>query len=51
MADERTTPKAGSVLQLKVRLLEINPMIWRRLLVLETMSLHELLGVLQVAMG
>ena len=26
-------------------------MIWRRLLVPETMSLHELHGVLQVAMG
>ncbi len=51
MADERTPPKAGSVLQLKVRLLGISPMIWRRLLVPETMSLHELHGVLQVAMG
>lgn len=51
MADEGTTPQAGSVLQLKVRLLGISPMIWRRILVLETMSLHELHGALQVAMG
>ncbi|MDE0694548.1 MAG: hypothetical protein OXH76_01785 [Boseongicola sp.] len=51
MADEGTTPQAGSVLQLKVRLLGISPMIWRRILVLETMSLHELCGALQVAMG
>ncbi len=31
-------PKTGSVLQLNVRLLGISPMIWRRLLVPETMS-------------
>ena len=51
MADARTSSKTESVLQLKVRLLGISPMIWRRVLVPETMSLHELHGVLQVAMG
>ena len=38
MVDEKTAPQAGSVLQLKVRLLGISPMIWRRILVPETMS-------------
>ena len=52
MTDARTAPDTGSVLlQLKVRLLGISPMIWRRVLVPEAMSLHELHGVLQVAMG
>ena len=51
LADSRTAPETGSVLQLKVRFLGISPMIWRRVLVPETMSLHELHGVLQVAMG
>ena len=41
----------GSVLQLKVRLLEISPMIWRRVLVPESVSLRELHGVVQLAMG
>ena len=51
MADARTSSRTESVLQLKVRLLGISPMIWRRVLVSETMSLHELHEVLQVAMG
>ena len=51
MTDARTASKAGSALQLKARLSGISPMIWRRVLVPETMSLHELHGVLQVAMG
>ena len=38
-------------MQLKVRLLGISPMIWRRVLVPVSISLHELHGVLQVAMG
>ena len=38
-------------MQLKVRLLGISPMIWRRVLVPASISLHELHGVLQVAMG
>ena len=51
MTDARTAPETGSVLlQLKVRLLGISPMIWRRVLVPDAMSLHEFHGVLQVAM-
>lgn len=42
---------AGEIVQLKVRLLGISPMIWRRLLVPASMTLQELHGVLQVAMG
>ncbi len=39
------------IMQMKVRLLGISPMIWRRELVPASISLHELHGVLQVAMG
>lgn len=41
----------GDIVQLKVRLLGISPMIWRRVVVPTTMTLRELHGVLQVAMG
>jgi hypothetical protein len=41
----------GEIIQLKVRLLGISPMIWRRVLAPTTMTLQELHGVLQVAMG
>ena len=51
MADERTAPQAGSVLQLEAGLLGISPMIRRRIPVPGTMSLHGLHGALQVAMG
>ena len=44
-------PLAGPVLQLKIRLLEISPMIWRRVLVPASYTLEELHGVIQVAMG
>lgn len=44
-------PPSRSVFQLKVRLLDVSPMIWRRLLVPSDINLHELHGVLQVAMG
>ena len=40
-----------SILQLKVRLLGISPMIWRRVLVPASMTLRELHGVVQLAMG
>ena len=43
--------EAADILQLKVRLLGISPMIWRRVMVSSAMTLHELHGVLQVAMG
>ena len=39
------------IYQLKIRLLGISPMIWRRLLVPASSTLRELHGVLQVAMG
>ena len=42
---------ASEILQLKVRLLGISPMIWRRLLVPTSTTLRELHGVVQVAMG
>ncbi|WP_287995837.1 plasmid pRiA4b ORF-3 family protein [Acidiphilium sp.] len=41
----------GDIIQVKIRLLGISPMIWRRVMVPTTMTLHELHGVLQVAMG
>lgn len=41
----------GSILQLKVRLLDVSPMVWRRLLVPSSYTLRELHGVTQVAMG
>ena len=41
----------GDIIQLKVRLLRISPMIWRRGLVPSSITLRELHGVLQVAMG
>ena len=39
------------IAQLKVRLLGLSPMIWRRVLVPESVSLRELHGILQVSMG
>ena len=50
-ADGGAHPATGPVLQLKVRLLEISPMVWRRLLVPVETTLHELHGILQVALG
>jgi hypothetical protein len=44
-------PSASEIFQLKIRLLGISPMIWRRVLVPSSSSLHELHGILQVAMG
>lgn len=41
----------GPILQLKVRLLDISPMVWRRLLVPSSYTLRELHGVIQVAVG
>ncbi len=42
---------AVEVVQIKVWLLGISPMAWRRLLVPSACTLHELHGVIQVAMG
>ncbi len=43
--------EAPQILQLKIRLLGISPMIWRRLLVPSSTTLRELHGIIQVAMG
>ena len=43
--------EAPQIYQLKVRLLGISPMIWRRVRVLDSTTLRELHGSLQVAMG
>ena len=42
---------ATAILQVKVRLTGISPMVWRRVLVPSTFTLRELHGVIQVAMG
>jgi hypothetical protein len=42
---------APETFQLKIRLLGISPMIWRRVLVSTSITLRELHGALQVAMG
>jgi len=42
---------AEAVLQIKVWLIGISPMVWRRVLLPATFTLHELHGVMQVAMG
>ena len=48
---EPPSPDAPGVVQVKVWLLGISPMVWRRLLVPGTCTLRELHGVIQVAMG
>ena len=47
----KSAAPSGVVLQIKIRLLGLSPMVWRRVLVPESMSLHELHGVVQLAMG
>ncbi|OSP53602.1 plasmid pRiA4b ORF-3 family protein [Pseudoruegeria sp. SK021] len=44
-------PDDAKIFQLKIRLLGISPMIWRRVLVSSFTTLRELHGILQVAMG
>jgi len=39
------------IIQLKIRLLGISPMIWRRVLIPSATTLRGLHGILQVAMG
>ena len=46
-----TAADANTVLQVKVWLVGISPMVWRRVLVPATFTLRELHGVIQVAMG
>ena len=45
-ADDIAGSSDGPVLQLKARLLEVSPMVWRRLLVLAEASLREFHGIL-----
>lgn len=42
---------ADDIMQVKVWLLGVSPMVWRRVLVPATLTLRELHGVFQVAMG
>ena len=51
MESVKSAALPGTILQLKVRRLGISPMIWRRVLVPESVSLRELHGVVQLAMG
>ena len=51
MTEATPTADAGEVLQTKVWLAGISPMIWRRILVPAAFSLRELHGVIQVTMG
>lgn len=51
MANKNTQPLRGRVYQLKATLNDIEPKIWRRLLVPGDFTLEELHEVLQVAMG
>lgn len=47
----RTAADPGSLLQFKIWLLRVSPMVWRRILVSSTCTLRELHGTIQVAMG
>ena len=54
MEDSGTAPvpaDAEAVLQIKVWLIEVSPMVWRRVRLPATFTLRELHGVIQVAMG
>ena len=51
MESVKSAALPGAILQIKIRLLDISPMIWRRVLVPESVSLRELHGVVQLAMG
>jgi hypothetical protein len=46
-----STVDATAILQIKVWLTGISPMVWRRVLVSTAFTLRELHGVIQVAMG
>jgi hypothetical protein len=49
--EENTTTDATAILQVKVWLTGISPMVWRRVLVPSRFTLRELHGVAQFAMG
>ncbi len=44
-------PDGAEIVQIKVWLLGISPMVWRRVLVPSTCTLREVHGIIQVAMG
>jgi hypothetical protein len=46
-----SAPMADDIMQVKVWLLGVSPMVWQRVLVPATLTLRELHGVIQVAMG
>jgi hypothetical protein len=52
-ADDASAPAtdANAILQIKVWLVGISPMVWRRVLVPTTFTLRELHGVIQVMIG
>src|SRR5450631_2863845 len=49
--EENLAADAAAILQIKVWLTGISPMVWRRVLVPAGFTLRELHGVIQVAMG
>ena len=51
MESVKSAALPGAILQIKVWLLGISPMVWRRVLVPNCVSLRELHGVVQLAMG
>lgn len=44
-------PSSIKIYQLKIHLLDVSPMVWRRLLVKSTTSISTLHGIIQIAMG
>jgi hypothetical protein len=50
-ASPSSMPIEGSVVQIKVWLLQLSPMVWRRVLVPSSCTLRELHGIIQAAMG
>src|SRR3954453_13448124 len=49
--EENSAGDGEAILQIKVWLTGISPMVWRRVLVPSSFTLRELHGVIQVAMG
>src|SRR5471032_2293957 len=49
--EETLAANAAAILQIKVWLTGISPMVWRRVLVPSSVTFRELHGVIQVAMG
>jgi hypothetical protein len=49
--DHALVADSDAVVQIKVWLLGVSPMVWRRVLVPTTLMLRELHGVIQLAMG